>query len=243
MLNLSNWSNVPVLNNYHKALPATPGIYVFLDSKGAPAYVGQSVNLRDRHSNTHHALGRAYGAGVQITTVCWQESNSEESLCELECAAYSLLTKQSGCYLNIADPCAVREVPEPYRGPNADLKELLERYVLAYLTCDELKGKLEDLKQVFLNYARSGAWDGERLVSELGHTLTLYCKGNDIWLVEKPDDLVALNQELQAAKAKVKYLEEQVNKRYKTCEEQGLVEKVKQPKTVSFKFSNCTDVV
>jgi DNA polymerase-3 subunit epsilon len=62
------------------ALPEAPGVYLFFDDKGAPLYVGKSVDLHARvrsHFSGDHRLAKDMRITQQVTRVEWIETAGE----------------------------------------------------------------------------------------------------------------------------------------------------------------------
>ncbi len=65
---------VPVRLSYKEmdSLPETPGVYIFYGDKGAPLYVGKSVNIQGRvknHFSSDHISGKEMKIAQQVTRV------------------------------------------------------------------------------------------------------------------------------------------------------------------------------
>lgn len=62
------------------SIPEVPGVYLFYDEKGAPLYVGKSVDLHARvraHLSGDHRLARDLRISQQVARVEWMESAGE----------------------------------------------------------------------------------------------------------------------------------------------------------------------
>jgi len=63
-----------------EAIPEAPGVYLFYDEKGAPLYVGKSVDLHARvraHFSADHRLAKDMRITQQVTRVEWIETAGE----------------------------------------------------------------------------------------------------------------------------------------------------------------------
>jgi DNA polymerase-3 subunit epsilon len=62
------------------AIPEAPGVYLFYDERGAPLYVGKSVDLHARvrsHFSGDHRLAKDMRITQQVTRVDWMETAGE----------------------------------------------------------------------------------------------------------------------------------------------------------------------
>lgn len=172
MFNFRKWANVPVDKGYDSCLPVTSGVYLFVDGRGVPVYVGQAKNLRKRHSD-HHVITRLLvecGTYKNLTVVrnptfttglkIYWDLCDEENLLHREAELFKWFSGVGGCELNIADPCdqLERRVTPVPSTVTENMAKLFERYLSLREAIKHNQEEADNLAESLKVALKNGLW-------------------------------------------------------------------------------------